>query len=250
MTFANSQGLVTLSAFLFSWQTPQWETKPDEWGMSAQDTDRWERWRLSGGTQSESFGERRLRGRLPAAGAARRRWLRLCSSRWSQRKAAPSRCSASPAHTQPERQTHTQLTDLHHVIWIITLNGLCSDLSLNSGLNSPAEKKMIQVSLVDVGGANETPFYQTGGCLTIQISSKDWRCSYKSNRITLNGINSVTAAAVSTADCKHNTDISWCDKVDAAEVLTNTTFSFHLKSCFWTFWPPWTSWSQGNRLAL
>lgn len=43
---------------------------------------------------------------LPAAGASRRQWPPPCSSRWSRRKAAPSHYSASPAHTQPE--THTQ----------------------------------------------------------------------------------------------------------------------------------------------
>ena len=45
--------------------------------------------------------------RLPAAGASRRRWPPPCSSRWSRRRAAPSRYSASPAHTQPETHTHT-----------------------------------------------------------------------------------------------------------------------------------------------
>lgn len=46
-------------------------------------------------------------GPLPAAGASHRRWLQLCSSRWSRRTAAPSRYSALPAHMQPKRRTHT-----------------------------------------------------------------------------------------------------------------------------------------------
>lgn len=46
-----------------------------------------------------------LRCHSPGAGASRRRWRQLCSSRWSRRKAAPSRYSASRARTRPE--THT-----------------------------------------------------------------------------------------------------------------------------------------------
>lgn len=61
---------------------------------------------LSGDIQSMWLLCERVYGPLPAAGASRRRWLRPCSSRWSRRKAAPSRYSASLVHMQPE--THIQ----------------------------------------------------------------------------------------------------------------------------------------------
>lgn len=56
-------------------------------------------WQAKGGIV---FGERRRAGPSPEAGASRRRWPRPCSSRWSRRKAAPSRYSASLARMRPE----------------------------------------------------------------------------------------------------------------------------------------------------